>query len=221
MDDRYLLTAQMDTGEEYSQDVFSQLDKRDPRRIFRRLDPNQYYPVYGDGSQTTVDIDSQGKFYLRLQDGGSEGPLGQLRHQLLRRPAGPGEPRPLRGPAALGRPDGGPLGGRKAEATLFGAEALNAHARDELRATGGSLYYLSHGQVSSGKPDPAGGSARPSQRPGGHQIPLIEGQDYTMDWVSGRIILTRSPWPPSWRASRSSPAPQQRPAGLPGDRLRI
>ena len=42
------------------------LQRKDPRRIFRQLDPNRYYPVYGDDSTTTTDVDSQGAFYARV-----------------------------------------------------------------------------------------------------------------------------------------------------------
>jgi hypothetical protein len=30
------------------QDLFQRLDRKDPRQVFRRLDPVRYYPIYGD-----------------------------------------------------------------------------------------------------------------------------------------------------------------------------
>ena len=38
----------------------------DPQDVFRRLDRTCYYPVYGDDSTTYRDVDTQGRFYLRV-----------------------------------------------------------------------------------------------------------------------------------------------------------
>lgn len=49
---KYLITAMADTGEDSIGDLFSNLDEKDPRQLLRRLDPDRYYPVYGDDSTT-------------------------------------------------------------------------------------------------------------------------------------------------------------------------
>ena len=63
---KYLVTAQMDTGTEAIEDLFDDIHKKDPRSLFRRLDPDKYYPVYGDDSTIVDDTDSQGKIYVRV-----------------------------------------------------------------------------------------------------------------------------------------------------------
>ncbi|NNF15207.1 MAG: OmpA family protein, partial [Gammaproteobacteria bacterium] len=62
---KYLLTAQLDTEEEQLSNILEKLSDKDPRAIFRRLDPDRYYPVYGDDSTTIMDTDSIGKMYFR------------------------------------------------------------------------------------------------------------------------------------------------------------
>jgi len=64
---QYLLTAQLDTGEDGLSKIFKQLGEKDPKRIFREIDPDRYYPVYGDDSTLTTDVNTQGKFYVKLE----------------------------------------------------------------------------------------------------------------------------------------------------------
>ncbi|UXN65421.1 hypothetical protein N8E89_07175 [Phyllobacterium sp. A18/5-2] len=45
---KYLLTAAADTSEDDLDHIFRGLDAKDPRQLLRRLDPNDYYPIYGD-----------------------------------------------------------------------------------------------------------------------------------------------------------------------------
>jgi len=63
---KYLVTAQMDTETQKIDKLFDNLDRTDPSSVFRRLDPEQYYPVYGDDSTIVDDTDSQGMFYVRV-----------------------------------------------------------------------------------------------------------------------------------------------------------
>ena len=63
---KYLVTAQLDTTEDELRNLGDRLEEEDPTAIFRRLDPERYYAVYGDDSTTIDDTDSQGAFYLRV-----------------------------------------------------------------------------------------------------------------------------------------------------------
>ena len=63
---KYLITAQLDTTEDELDNLTDNLKRKDPRRVFRQLDPDRYYPVYGDDSTTVSDVYSQGPFFLRV-----------------------------------------------------------------------------------------------------------------------------------------------------------
>lgn len=51
----WLLTAAADTQEQPLESLFSNFNAKDPRYLLRRLDPDRYYPVYGDDSTTVED----------------------------------------------------------------------------------------------------------------------------------------------------------------------
>src|SRR6185503_3233427 len=63
----WLLTAQMDTGEEPLNKILAGLDRNEPQAVFRRIDPELYYPVYGDASYTIIDVDTPGRLFLLLE----------------------------------------------------------------------------------------------------------------------------------------------------------
>ncbi|MEM9058520.1 MAG: OmpA family protein, partial [Pseudomonadota bacterium] len=79
---KYLVTAQLDTTEEQLDDIVSNIDEKDPRAVFRRLDPDRYYPVYGDDSTTIADTNSQGRLYVRAEWDKSEALWGNYHTDL-------------------------------------------------------------------------------------------------------------------------------------------
>jgi len=46
--------------------LFNDLDDDGSKRLLTNLDPDHYYPVYGDNSTIVYDTQSQGKFYLAI-----------------------------------------------------------------------------------------------------------------------------------------------------------
>ncbi len=66
-----MLTASADTGEDKIQNLIKGLDAKDPRQVLRRIDPDEYYPIYGDDSTMVEDAPTSGKFYVRLERGES------------------------------------------------------------------------------------------------------------------------------------------------------
>lgn len=46
-------------------------DKNKHDRLFRDINPDEYYPVYGDASAKGFDAQSSEKFYVRLDKGRS------------------------------------------------------------------------------------------------------------------------------------------------------
>ena len=52
-------------------EMFTGWDAKEPRRFLKALDPDDYYPVYGDDSSIVEDAPTKGKFYVRLARGAS------------------------------------------------------------------------------------------------------------------------------------------------------
>ena len=64
---KYILTAHADTREGPVDQLFSNFLDKNPRDLFRRLDPEEFYPVYGDDSTLKEDAPTSGKFYVKLE----------------------------------------------------------------------------------------------------------------------------------------------------------
>ena len=186
---RYLLTAAADTGEGRLQDIFKGLDAKDPRQFLNRIDPDDYYPVYGDGSSTVEDAPTRGKFYVRLERGDSRVMWGNFKTritgtQFLR------NERALYGANALYRSEKTTeFGERQTELNVYAAQPGTLPQRDVFRGTGGSAYFLKHQDITTGSEtvtvevrDSTTGQVL-SRRA------LRYGFDYDFDYVQGLIIL--------------------------------
>ena len=79
---RYILTAAADTGEKRLKSLFKGLDEKDPRQFLKRIDPDDYYPVYGDDSTAVEDAPTAGKFYVKLQRGPSHVMWGNFKSNI-------------------------------------------------------------------------------------------------------------------------------------------
>ncbi len=188
---RYLITAQADTQEREVSDLFKGFWNADPQDVFRRLDPDAYYPVYGDDSTTYRDVDTQGRLYVRvdwdknqaLWGNFNTGITGTEYGQYSRSLYGGAVSWRSRQTTALGEPG--------SEFKVFGSEAQTAPGHSEFLGTGGSLYYLKHTDVLPGsdrvvlevRDDTTGRVER--------RIDLIRGADYEIDDFQGRVLLTR------------------------------
>jgi hypothetical protein len=79
---RYILTAAADTGEQRLKSIFKGLDEKDPRQFLKRIDPDDYYPVYGDDSTSVEDAPTSGKFYVKLEKGPSHVMWGNFKSNI-------------------------------------------------------------------------------------------------------------------------------------------
>ncbi|MDX1762728.1 MAG: OmpA family protein [bacterium] len=188
---KYLITGQMDSQEEELKDVFRYLHRKDPDSLFRRLDPDRYYPVYGDDSTTIQDVDTQGRLYLRVDWDKSQVLWGnyhtgitgnefaqynrslygaKVHHESLKTNA---------------------FDDARTDANVFVSDAQTVLGHAEFLGTGGSLYYLKQTDIVPGS-DKVRIEVR--DRDSNRVIQnttLAQGTDYEIDEIQGRIILTR------------------------------
>lgn len=188
---KYLLTAQMDTGSEDIDEIFNGLSRKDNTSVFRRLDPEQYYPVYGDDSTIIDDTDSQGKLYVRVEWDHSRALWGNFNTGITGTELAQFN-RSLYG-AQVNTRSGSftENGDHKTDFTAFVSEAQSAARHVEFKGTGGSLYYLRDTDIVQGS-EKLWVEVR--QRESGRvldRIVLVEGRDYQIDDLQGRIILNK------------------------------
>lgn len=188
---KYLITAQADTTNRPLGDIFDGFTTADPQDIFRRLDPDLYYPTYGDDSSIYRDVDTMGRFYVRVDWDKNEALWGNFNTGITGTEYGQYS-RALYGAALNWRSmANNAWGDARSQLRVFGSEAQAAPGHSEFVGTGGSLYYLRHTDLLPGSDrvvveirDRTTG--RVEQR-----IELLRGADYEIDELQGRILLTR------------------------------
>lgn len=190
----WLLTAAADTREQPVKNLFSNFTAKDPRYLLRNIDPNQYYPVYGDDSTTVDDAPTQGKFYVQLARGESQVMWGNFQTQwtgseLIQYSRG------LYGARARFRSeDSTGFGARQTQVEAFAADPGTLGAREVFRGTGGSLYYLRHQDITQGSERLWVEVRDPDSDLVLERRQLSAGQDYEVNYLQGRILL-REPLP--------------------------
>ncbi|HEX6839679.1 MAG TPA: hypothetical protein VF334_24040, partial [Polyangia bacterium] len=188
------------------------LFRGDPQRIFRNLDPDRFYTVYGDASQTTQAAQSNARLYVRIAIDRSELLFGNFQTGLTGVEMGRYSRAVTGGKIEFVRAADEPNAQPSTQVIVFGAWLQTARAHDELRGSGGSLYYLSHRDVVEGSEQVRIEirdviSDRPMNNTAQHAT-----VDYEVDYLAGRIIL-RDP------LSSVAPAPNLvRSNNLDGDR---
>jgi len=188
---KYLITAQADTQERELGDLFTNFLDKDPQDVFRRLDPDQYYLVYGDDSYTFRDVDTQGRLYVRVDWDKSQALWGNYNTGISASEHNQYN-RSLYGAALNWRSLATTaLGEAKTQVRGFLSEAQTANAHNEFIGTGGSLYYLRNTDILPGSDKLVVEIRdRDSSRVLNSTV-LQRDVDYEIDEFQGRIILAR------------------------------
>lgn len=191
IDGKYLITAHADTQEREVKDLFSGFSKADPQDIFRRLDPDQYYPTYGDDSTTVRDVDTQGRFYLRADWDKNQALWGNFSTGFTNTEYAQ-YVRALYGAALKWRSSETNLWGEPmTELRAFASEAQTAPGHSEFIGTGGSLYYLRHTDIVPGSESVVVEVRNPATGRVENRRSLQRGVDYELSDMQGRILLVR------------------------------
>lgn len=113
------------------------------------LDPARFYPIYGDGSTLVQEAPARGPVFARVDADDSHAMYGEFRTQL-----GQSElfryDRTLYGAEMLFKRDWTPDVRTQLQVMAAPGDDRVRHGHVELRATGGSVYYLQSGNVIEG-----------------------------------------------------------------------
>ncbi|NNF50385.1 MAG: DUF11 domain-containing protein, partial [Woeseiaceae bacterium] len=185
---KYLLTSAFDSGQRKLGELFSDLTEQDNERLLTNLDPDTLYPVYGDDSTLVYDAQSLGKFYIALESETLQAMIGNYALNFTDTELAAYQ-RTLYGASVSYQSEPTEEGEKsRTTAQAFHANIEQAHVRDELRATGGSLYYLSQRDVIEGSEHV---SVIVRDQDSGlilERRALLQGLDYTIDYVDGRLL---------------------------------
>ncbi|GAD50916.1 hypothetical protein NT2_13_00020 [Caenibius tardaugens NBRC 16725] len=188
---KYLITAQMDTTERQLSDVFDGFWKADPTDVFRRLDPDAYYPVYGDDSTSYRDIDTMGRLYVRVDWDKNTALFGNFETGITGTEYAQYSRALYGGALKLRSRRTTEYGDPGTELRGFASESQTSPGHSEFLGTGGSLYYLKHTDLLPGSDRVVIEVRDPSTGRVENRIDLLRGADYEMDELQGRMILTK------------------------------
>ncbi len=171
--------------------VKSRYDTSDKRsELFTHLDPNEYYPIYGDYSQIEYEgQDTRERFYLLVEMDRSFLKWGSYQTDFTDTELSRYN-RTFSGFKAHHETlSTSKYGDAKRGFTVFWAKPNHLADHNEFRGTGGTLYYLRNRNVIQG-----GEKIRVEIRDKIQDIPvesrdLVAGKDYEIDYRQGRILL--------------------------------
>ena len=188
---KYLITAAFDSGSSDIDKLFSEIDSIENERLITNLDPDTIYPVYGDDSTLVYDTESQGKLYLALEGEQLDAVVGNYALNFTDTELTAYQ-RTLYGARGAWRSQGTtPDNQAKTEAEIFVAQVDQVPVRDEISATGGSLYFLSQTEIIQGSEQV---SLLVHDQHTGLLLKRITQQrnvDYNIKYREGRIWFTR------------------------------
>ena len=184
------MTASADTREGPVKDLFSNFLDKSPDSLFRRIDPDYYYPTFGDDGVVEEMAPTLGKFYVKASRGENYGMWGNFKvgytgNELAQVDRG------LYGANAhYGSEATTSFGERRIALDGFAAEPGTMPSYEEFRGTGGSLYFLRHQDILTGSErvrieirDKDSGIVT-------GVVNLRPSMDYDIDYLQGRLLLS-------------------------------
>ncbi len=188
---RYLLTASADTGEEKVQNLFKNADGKGPQELIRRIDPDTFYPVYGDDSTAIEDAPTDGKFYVRLERDGSHVLWGRFKTTIRGTEFARNERKLYGGHGRYQSETSTSHGAPRMEAEAYASRPGTLPQRDSLLGTGGSVYFLSRQDINRGSE-----TVTVEVRDIVSDVVLTRrslryGEDYDINYVQGVVILKK------------------------------
>jgi flagellar motor protein MotB len=183
------VSASADTREGPVRDLFSNFLDKSPDSLFRRIDPENHYPTFGDDGVVTEMAPTLGKFYLKASHRENYGLWGNFKvgytgNELAHVDRG------LYGANAhFGTEATTSFGERRINFDAFAAQPGTLPSYEEFRGTGGSVYFLRHQDILRGSErvrietrDKVSGIVTGA-------VTLRYPTDYDIDYVQGRLLL--------------------------------
>lgn len=188
---QYLLTASADTQDGEIGTMFRRMNQKNAQNVLKRIDPNAYYPVYGDGSTSVDDAPTSGNFYVRLDKGDSHVMWGDYRTaisgtRLLN------HSRELYGAHGVYQSkQKTDTGDARIKVEAYAAQPDSLPQREFFSATGGSVYFLKRQDIIVGS-DVVTKIIRDDLTGRIIETTILQrGKDYTINTSQGLLTLAK------------------------------
>ena len=183
------LTASADTREGPLNELFSNFMNKSPEALFRRIDPDYFYPTFGDDSTVEESAPTSGKFYVKYEKDKNYGLWGNFDIAYTSNNLAHVDRGLYGANINYESEDSTSFGEKRYGVNLFAAEPGTIAGRDEFLGTSGSLYYLKHQDILTGSErirvevrDALSGMVTSVKN-------LTYGLDYDIDYIQGRVSL--------------------------------
>ena len=185
------ITASADTREAPVHDLFSNFLNKAPDSLFRRIDPEYYYPTFGDDSVVQEMAPTLGKFFVKAEHDAdyalwgdfkinyAQNELAQVNRSLY------GADVHWQSDAATG------FGEKRVVLDGFAAQPGTVASREEFRGTGGSLYFLHNQDILTGSESVWIELRDKDSLLVTGTVNLRPTVDYEIDYLQGRVLLTQ------------------------------
>ena len=190
LSERWRLTASADTREGPVKDLFSNFLDKSPDSLFRRIDPDNHYPTFGDDGVVEEMAPTLGKFYLKASRGQNYGMWGNFKVDYMGNELAQVDRGLYGGNLHFGSEAITRFGERKIAIDGFAAEPGTMSSYEEFRGTGGSIYFLRRQDLLRGSErvrielrDKDSGIVT-------GVVNLRAGVDYDIDYLQGRLLLS-------------------------------
>ncbi len=185
------LTASADTREGPVKDLFSNFLGKSPDSLFRRIDPDYYYPSFGDDGVVQEMAPTMGKFYVKASNGENYGMWGNFKVGYLDNELAHVDRGLYGANAHYSATPTTSFGERRLTVDGFAAQPGTMASYEEFRGTGGSLYFLHHQDILTGSE-----RVRIEIRDKASSIVtgvvnLQPNVDYDIDYLQGRVLLSQ------------------------------
>jgi len=184
------LTASADTREGPVKDLFSNFMNKSPDSLFRRIDPDYYYPTFGDDGTVEETAPTMGKFYVKASRHENHALWGNFKIGYVDNELAHVDRGLYGGNLHFESPSATSAGEQRFAFDAFAAEPGTMASREEFRGTGGSLYFLRHQDILPG-------SERLRIEVRDKDSGLVTGVvnlrptvDYDIDYLQGRVLLS-------------------------------
>ena len=185
------ITGSLDTGEGPLNEIFRELDEKDPRSTIQRVDPRDVYPTFGDDSTLVDNTPTDGKIYLRLEKQGNFVQWGNFTSQLGGNAYVRNE-RTLYGLSGqYATPETRANGEAVARFDIYAAQPDRLPARDAFIGTGGSIYFLEQQDIGIGTETITVEVRDPVSNRVVAQRQLVAGVDYDINYIQGVVTLAQ------------------------------
>jgi outer membrane protein OmpA-like peptidoglycan-associated protein len=188
--EHWRLTASADTREGPVKDLFSNFLDKSPDSLFRRIDPDYYYPTFGDNGVVTEMAPTLGKFYMKASRGESYAMWGNFSAGYQNNEIAQVDRGLYGANAHFGSETTTGFGERRITLDGFAAEPGTMSSYEELRGTGGSLYFLRHQDILRGSERVRIEIRDKDSRIVTGVVNLRPSVDYDIDYLQGRLLLS-------------------------------